>query len=100
MVFFILEVLKRALLFLFLFFAPVLIAQPGYLISAGGMANDEAYDIVTTSSGEVFTCGYFSNTATFGTVSKTSTGSICSLPIRMHREILRFWVFAASGPFF
>ncbi|MBK9401561.1 MAG: gliding motility-associated C-terminal domain-containing protein [Bacteroidetes bacterium] len=88
------------MLFVLLFFSTLLIAQPGYLISAGGMANDEAYDIVTTSSGEVFTCGYFNNTATFGTISKTSTGS-ADLFIA-HQDAAGFydWVFTAGGPFF
>ncbi len=44
-------------------------------VKMGGSGNDYCYSTVCDKFGNLFTCGYFSNTASFGTNSLTSSGA-------------------------
>ena len=41
---------------------------------AGGVGSDQGYDISTDIAGNIYTCGWFSGTASFGNLSLTSYG--------------------------
>ncbi|MDQ3048965.1 MAG: hypothetical protein M3R27_15550, partial [Bacteroidota bacterium] len=49
-------------------------AQTYWMQKAGGINNDEGYDISTDSTGNSYTTGYFLNSATFGSTTLSSSG--------------------------
>jgi gliding motility-associated-like protein len=49
-------------------------AQTNWLQGAGGNANDEALDMIQDASGNIYSCGYFNNTARFDNFTISSNG--------------------------
>ena len=77
-----------------------LFAQTPFLISAGSAANDECYGLTTNSSGEIWTCGYYSSSAKFGSIIVSSLGSADVYVSHQDANGNFDWVFHGGGPFF
>ena len=65
--------------------------------SAGGTTTDEANRIAIDASGNVYITGYFSGTATFGAISKTSAGSNDIFVAKYNSSGTLLWVQSAGG---
>lgn len=46
-----------------------------WAVQAGGISSDRAYSITTNNAGEIIVAGFFSGTATFGSIILTATGN-------------------------
>ena len=66
--------------------------------SAGGIFNDVGYGIAVDVSGNVYVTGEYAGTATFGTTTKTSAGSIDIFVAKYNSSGLQ-WVQSAGGTF-
>lgn len=72
-------------------------AQNNWLQSAGGNANDEALGVVHDSNGNLYTCGYFSQTSRFDSLFLTSAG-MADIFISKQDSLGNFlWVKRAGG---
>ena len=73
------------------------IAQGQFWIQkAGGITIDEAYD-VSVSNSESYTVGYFTGTATFGSVTLTSSGSTDIYVTKNNSQGNFMWAVKAGG---
>lgn len=68
-----------------------------WVSGGGGSSSDYAYDLALDSSGNVYTTGYFYNTATFGTFTMTSAGSADIFLGKMDKNGKWLWVKQAGG---
>ena len=84
----------------FLFQNAFLFAQTPFLISAGSAGNDECYGIATSSAGEVWTCGYYSSSAKFGSLVVSSSGSADVFVAHQDVNGNFDWAFHGGGAFF
>ncbi len=91
--------MKHFLSFLaFLTLSYNLLAQSNWLSSAGGSGNDEALKNTVDNSGNIYTIGYFSLGATFGSTSLTSNGSGDVFVSKQNSAGNYLWVVKAGGP--
>jgi len=74
-------------------YAPNMLA----IASAGGTANDYGQSIAVDKSGNVYITGYFTGTAAFGSVSKTSKGNNDIYLAKYHKSGILQWVESAGG---
>lgn len=90
----------QILIFVFFQFSYSIFAQSPFLISAGSAANDECLGITSDISGEIWTSGYFANTAYFGGISVSSNGSADMYVAHQDANGQFDWVFSGGGPLF
>jgi len=64
---------------------------------AGGISNDYAYGISTDSSGNSYVTGEFTDTATFGTISLTSSGGSDIFIVKLDSAGNYLWAKKAGG---
>jgi gliding motility-associated-like protein len=69
-----------------------------WMEGAGGVSIDEGVDISTDASGNTYTTGYFSGTATFGSTVLTSHGITDIFVTKTNSAGVFQWVVNAGGP--
>ncbi|HTA81889.1 MAG TPA: SBBP repeat-containing protein [Bacteroidia bacterium] len=71
--------------------------QPNWFQKAGGSTNDEGYSISTDGSGNTYTTGYFSGTATFGPTVLTASGVSDAFVTKTDKNGNFKWTVKAGG---
>ncbi|RFS17015.1 SBBP repeat-containing protein [Emticicia sp. C21] len=65
--------------------------------SAGGNAQDYGTDIATDNSGNIYITGFYNQTATFGSITKTAVGSNDIFIVKYNKSGVVQWVRSAGG---
>ncbi len=68
-----------------------------WVTKAGGMSYDISYDMLCDQDGNVHIAGYFSSSATFGTLSLTSSGDRDICVAKLNTEGTWLWATKAGG---
>lgn len=68
-----------------------------WMQKGGGATVDEGYDISTDSSGNTYTTGYFTGTASFGTTTLTSSGGTDIFVVKTNNLGVFQWAVKAGG---
>ena len=68
-----------------------------WVISAGGPRDDEGVGVAVDSNGEIYLTGYFSSTATFGTITLTSHGAMDVFVAKLDTNGDWQWAKSAGG---
>ena len=69
-----------------------------WLDGAGGTTNDEALDVAVDPTGDYYSTGYFTTTATFGTYSLNSSGNSDIFIAKYSAAGIVQWAVKAGGP--
>ncbi|MCU0432656.1 MAG: gliding motility-associated C-terminal domain-containing protein [Bacteroidia bacterium] len=86
-------------LFFFILVAPFVQAQQYWLQTGGGVGNDEGTDVAADASGDVYSCGYFSVGATFGSISPSNSGITDAYLAKIDNTSGAYlWVNRGGGP--
>lgn len=88
---------RISLLLLAVLFSVPAFAQPYWLQKGGGVGNDEGMDVSTDASGNVFSTGYFSVGATFGSVTPSNAGITDAYLAKMLPTGAYLWVNSGGG---
>lgn len=88
---------RQLLILALLLVMPALSNAQFWMQKAGGLTVDEGYDIAVDGNGNSYTTGYFSGTATFGTISLTSSGLSDIFIVKTDNQGVIQWAEKAGG---